>query len=110
MRLDLAIDRLEVSGIAAHDRDDLALAIEQELDRILRRRGLPYGREVGEIAIEQASLTVPPGAPMAEVAASIARQLVAGLYRQAFQRVPDDLQSSIETQHRRPGGGRPDDE
>jgi hypothetical protein len=96
MRLELAIDRLQVPGIPAHARDDLARAIEEELDRLIRSRGLPYGQEVGEIEIDRAALAVAPGASVAEVASSIARQLVAGLYRQASGRVPADLREPTE--------------
>ncbi len=85
------IDQLEIPGGARHDREDLARAIEEALDRLLKRHGLPYSQENGEIEIEQAALTVVPGASLDEVAGSIAHQLVAGLYRQASGRVPADL-------------------
>lgn len=97
MRLDLVIDQLEIQGGLNHDREGLARGIEEALDRLLRLHGLPYGQEDGEIEIEEAALSVVPGASLEEVASSIAHQLVAGLYRQASGQVPVDLQTSVES-------------
>lgn len=81
MKLDLTIDHLELPGIPADSRDELARAIEQELDRLMRSRGPTWDQD-GEIEIDRASLHIPAGASLSQIATSIAGQLVDGLRQQ----------------------------
>ena len=90
-RLTLDIDQLSVAGLSPHAREELARAIERELDRLVGTRGLPFGMDLGEIEIGQASLAVAPQPTIAETGVRIARQLLAGLHRRATGRVPPDL-------------------
>ncbi len=83
MKLDLDIDRLTASGTTPFSRHQIAAALEQELDRLVRAHGLPFGDRSGEVDVDQAALHVTPGSSPAEVGVQVARQLFTGLKRQA---------------------------
>ena len=84
--LELEIDRLRVQGLSVHDRDALARAIEVELDRLVRTRGLPFGQERGTVDVDLASFEIAPQASVGELGAQIARELVGGLHQRATGR------------------------
>lgn len=75
----LRVERLELPGMPAHARGELARVIGEQLEQLLRSRGAPWGAEVGEISIGRVTLESAAGASLAEVASSIARQLVTAL-------------------------------
>ena len=96
MTLELDIDQLTVPGIAPHAREELARAIEQELDRLVRTRGLPFGSDIGDVDIGQVALELAPQPTVAETGARIAQRILAGLHRQATGRIPPELAEGVE--------------
>jgi len=83
MAIELEIDHLSVAGVSPHAREELAQAIEQELDRLVQARGLPFGMDVGSIDIGNAALQVAPQATVAATGVRIARHIMAGIHREA---------------------------
>ncbi len=91
MTLELDIEQLAVPGIAPHAREELARAIEQELERLVDRGGLPFGIDLGGIDIGQVVFELAPQPTVAETGTQIARQILAGLHQQTTGRIPPGL-------------------
>ena len=91
MPLDLDIDRLAVPGINPLTRYRLTAALEAEFDRLVDRHGLPAGWQAGRVDVGQATFEVAQESSPAEIGVQVARQLFAGLHRQATGEAPAEL-------------------
>lgn len=83
MMIELAIDHLEITSSSTFRAEDLAAAIELELDRLSTRYGLPFSGNAAAVEIDTASFLIDPGATVEELGSSIARQLMHGLHRES---------------------------
>ncbi len=99
MKIDLEIDHLRLPTAAGLRGEDLATAIESELDRLSEIYGLPaYGSNAGGVDIDLASFPINPHASIDQLGASIARSLMQGLHQKSG-RVPRELDRGPDAPH-----------
>jgi len=99
MKIDLEIDHLRLPTSAGLRSEDLASAIESELDRLSEVYGLPaYGSYADGVDIDLASFPINPDASIDQLGASIARSLMHGLHQERG-RVPRGLDSGPDAPH-----------
>ncbi len=91
MKIDLLIDRLTLQGVSRATADEVAAAIQAELERQAELYGLPAMADGGAVKLDLASFEVRPGASVREIAGRIARELITSWHRQAGGSLPVDL-------------------
>jgi hypothetical protein len=81
MTIDLHIDRLILSGFASIDREQLVVAVEQELSRLLAEDGTPAGWSVSGFAahLDGGSFALTPDMSAESIGTQVARAIYGGI-------------------------------
>lgn len=76
----LRIDRLVLDGVAGADRERLTRAVETELGRLLRERGVPASLEAGRRipSLDAGQVELRPGSSAEGLGAEVARAVYGG--------------------------------
>ena len=78
MTIDLHIDQLVLHGINVVDRDDLVLALQMELSRLLSEQGTLTGSSVAA-RVEGGSFTLTPDMGAEAIGTHVARAIYGGI-------------------------------
>ena len=76
MDLELNIEELRLHGFKKSDREKMALAVQEELERLFSENGLPAAlKKGGEVRLEGGSYSVLGGVSAEQAGVQVARQM-----------------------------------